>query len=55
MTATLTPPAVSIVDLRHAHTSTCYWDFREARWQCAATEPPAPARPGRAAPAQAPR
>lgn len=35
MTAVVQPrPAVSITDPQHTHTRTCYWDCREARWQC---------------------
>ena len=35
MTAAVeTPPVVSITDPEHKHTRTCYWDCREARWQC---------------------
>lgn len=27
-------PAVSIAGPQHTHTRRCYWDCREARWQC---------------------
>jgi hypothetical protein len=61
MTATSLPqPTMSITDLGHVHARTCYWDCREARWECgsetgAATERPARAAHDRATPAPATR
>jgi hypothetical protein len=43
-------PAVSVTDPQHVHTRTCYWDCREARWQCSTPASTVPARtdpPGR--------